>query len=71
MTIMPTAASVPAPPSATSTLNAPALHAPTYGTYAAMNVTAAIVPASGIPNSSAPTPTTTALNAATIVTPKK
>ena len=39
--------------------------------YAPRKVTTAIVPASGIPSSSAPPPITTALNAATIVTPKK
>ena len=71
MMIMPTAASVPAPPSATSTENAPADHAPRYGMYAARNVTMAMVAASGTPSSTAPIPTTTALNAATIVTPKK
>ena len=53
------------------TANAPATNAPMYGTYAVMNDTSAIVPASGTPSATAPSPTTTALNAATIVTPPK
>ena len=41
------------------------------GTYAVTNVTTAIVPHSGMSRRYAPIPTTTALNAATIETPKK
>ena len=41
------------------------------GTYAVTKVTTAIVPASGTPSTRAPSPTTTALKAATIVTPTK
>ncbi|HSE80140.1 MAG TPA: hypothetical protein VLA87_00440 [Gaiellaceae bacterium] len=62
---------VPSEPSAITTANAPAKKAPMYGMYAQTNVTIAIVPASGTQSSSAPTPTTTPLNAATIVTPAK
>ena len=61
----------PSEPSAMTTANAPATNAPTYGTYAVTNETSAIVPASGTPRMIAPRPTTTALNAATIVTPPK
>ena len=42
-----------------------------YGTYAPKKVTAAIVPTRGTPRISAPIVTTTALKAATIVTPRK
>ena len=70
-TIMPPAASVPAPPSASNTENAPAVQAPRYGMYPPMNVTTAIVPASGTPSISAPRVTTSALKPATIVTPRK
>ncbi len=41
------------------------------GTYAVTNVTTAIVPQSGTSRRYAPIPTTIALNAATIVTPRK
>ena len=49
----------------------PATQAPMYGTYAVRKVTTAMVPASGTPRTRAPSPTTTALKAATIVTPVK
>ncbi len=47
------------------------MNAPMYGMYAVTNVTSAIVPASGTSRISAPIPTTAALKAATIVTPRK
>ena len=47
------------------------MNAPMYGMYAVTNVTSAIVPASGTSRISAPIPTTVALKAATIVTPRK
>ena len=61
----------PSDPSAITTANAPATKAPMKGTYAVTKVTTAIVPASGTPRMSAPTPTTMALKAATIDTPTK
>src|SRR3954469_20649070 len=71
ITSMISAVVVPFAPSASTTANAPETTAPTNGTYAVTNVTTAIVPASGTSSSHAPTPTTTALNAATIVVPRK
>ena len=71
MTAMTIAAVSPCPASASATANAPPTHAPMNGTYAPTNVTTAIVPASGTPRISAPSPITMALNAATIVTPRK
>ena len=65
------AVAAPFAPRATTTASAPATNAPMKGMYAVTKVTAAIVPASGTPSSRAPTPTTTPLNAATIVTPRK
>jgi hypothetical protein len=62
---------VPSEASASVTANAPGTTAPMNGTYAVTNVTTAIVPASGTPRSRAASPTTTALKAATIDTPRK
>ena len=47
--IIPPAASGPAPPRASSTEKAAAVHAPRYGMYPPTKVTAAIVPTSGTP----------------------
>ncbi len=62
---------VPSVASVSMTANAPETNAPMNGTYAVTNTTTAIVPASGTPRISAVSPITTALNAATIVTPRK
>jgi hypothetical protein len=62
---------VPLAPRAMTTANPPATNAPIYGMYAVMSVTTPIVPARGTSSKSAPSVTTTPLNAATSVTPRK
>ena len=71
ITSMISAVDVPCEPSAITTANVPATNAPMNGTYAVTKVTTPIVPASGTSSTSAPSVTTAALNAATIVTPRK
>ena len=71
ITSMISAAVVPWDESVRMTANAPETNAPMNGMYAVTNVTTAIVPHSGTSSRYAPSPTTTPLNAATIVTPRK
>ena len=61
----------PFAPSAIRTVNAPADHAPRYGTYAATKLMITIAPIWGRPRTQAPRPITTALKTATAVTPTK
>ena len=70
-TSMITAAVVPCDESVNITANAPEMNAPMNGMNARTNVTTAIVPASGTSRNTAASPTTTALKAATIETPRK
>jgi hypothetical protein len=71
VTAIASAASVPVEPSAIRTVTAPAVQAPMYGMYAPAKFITAIEPASGTPTTSAPTPITRALKAATTVAPAK